>query len=289
VFAAWSSKSLASPHKTVRGPASTLSSYCAWRRQATSGTVLDEIRIRRADGILQITLHRPEKRNAMTGAMYGAFAEALELADADDDVRVVVVDAAGAHFSAGNDIAEFVGGSYDLSPGTPWRRFSDGLHRVHKPVVAGVQGYAVGIGLTMLLHFDLVYVDETARLSAPFGRLGLVPEVASSALLPLRIGELNANALFYLGKVLSASDAVRLGIANEVVAPGLAGQSAMEAARVVAALPRLSVEQTRALVKAPFISAADRVRSECEAFMRCVGSKDTLTILEGLASKRARS
>ena len=250
---------------------------------------MDEIRLRRADGILRITLHRPEKRNALTGAMYGAFADALELADAADDVRVVVVDATGSHFSAGNDIGEFVGGTYDLSPGTPWRRFTDGVHWVHKPVVAGVQGYAVGIGLTMLLHFDLVYVDETARLSAPFGRLGLVPEVASSALLPLRIGILNADALCYLGKVLSASDAVRLGIANEVVASGLAAQSAMDAARVVAALPRLSVEQTRVLVRAPFVSAADRVRSECEAFMRCIGGKDTMTILESLAAKRAGS
>jgi len=248
---------------------------------------VDDIRIHLADGILQITLHRPNKRNALTGAMYGAIADALELADASDDVRVVVVNAEGAHFSAGNDIAEFVGGAYDLSPGTPWRRFSDGLHQVRKPMVAGVQGYAVGIGLTMLLHFDLVYVDETARLFAPFGRLGLVPEVASSALLPQRIGSLNANALFYLGKSLSATEAVRLGLANEVVAPGQAAQAAMDAARVVASLPPLSVEQTRALVKAPFTSVADRVQSECEAFMRCVTSKDTKAILEGLASQRS--
>ena len=247
---------------------------------------MDDILTRCTDGVLHITLNRPSKRNALTGQMYGAITDALESANASEDVRAIVVDAAGPHFTAGNDVAEFLSDAYDLRPGTPWRRFNDCLHLVQKPMVAGVQGYTVGIGLTMLLHFDLVFVDDTARLSAPFGRLGLVPEAGSSALLPQRVGVVQANALFYLGKELSGSDAVRLGLANEMVPSGQASQAAVAAARTIASLPRASVEQTRALTRARFTSTADRIHAECEAFMRCVSSAETVAILKGMSGSR---
>jgi len=248
--------------------------------------VLDDILTRRTDGVLHITLNRPGKRNALTAPMYAAIADALESADTSEDVRAIVVDAAGPHFTAGNDVADFVSGAYDIRPGTPSRRFHECLHSVRKPMIAGVQGYTVGIGFTMLLHFDLVFVDDTARLSAPFCRLGLSPEVMSSALLRERIGLIQANAMFYLGKELSADDAVRLGLANEAVPSGQASQAAVAAARTIASLPRASVEQTRALVRSPFTTAADRLRAENEAFMRCLSDPETVAILKERTAPR---
>ena len=117
------------------------------------------------------------KRNAVTAEMYLSMSEALDEARTDASVKVTLIDAEGPHFSAGNDIAEFLGGNYSLNPGSPWRRFAKSLPAFNKPIVAAVQGCAVGIGLTMLLHCDIVLVDGTAKLSAPFAQLGLVPEV----------------------------------------------------------------------------------------------------------------
>jgi len=137
---------------------------------------VSDIIVRKENGILRLTLNRVGKRNAVTAEMYLSMSEALDEARTDASVKVTLIDVEGPHFSACNDIAEFLGGKYRLNPGSPWRRFAESLPAFNKPIVAAVQGCAVGIGLTMLLHCDIVLVDGTAKLSAPFAQLGLVPE-----------------------------------------------------------------------------------------------------------------
>ena len=239
-----------------------------------------------AGGVLRLTLNRPAKRNAITADMYLALADAIEGAGEDAEVRVVVIDAVGAHFSAGNDVAEFLGGQYSLSSGSPWRRFAECLPALNRPLIAGVQGHAVGIGLTMLLHADIVILDTTARLSAPFAQLGLVPEAASSGLLPLRIGRAKANEIFLLGRALDASEAERLGLASRVVEAGKASEEALRIAIQIAALPSVSVAHIKRLGTFPYDSDRDRIAAECDAFMECVTSEGTRVILSELGKRR---
>jgi enoyl-CoA hydratase/carnithine racemase len=185
-------------------------------------------------------------------------------------------------------LAEFLGGQYTLAPGSPWCRFAECLPAVDKPLIAGVQGHAVGIGLTMLLHADIVILCRTARLSAPFAQLGLVPEVASSRLLPSRIWRAKANEIFLLGKALDASEAKRLGLANSVVEAGTASEEALKIGAQIAALPSVSVAHIKRLGRLPCDSDRERIAAECDAFMECVASEGTRAILSGLGrSQRA--
>jgi enoyl-CoA hydratase/carnithine racemase len=176
--------------------------------------VTNHIKTSRADGILTLVMDRPDKKNALTNAMYGALADALEAAE-HDDTRVVVIRGEGDMFTAGNDVGEFAGGG-----GGPRHvsRFIRSIATATKPLVAAVQGKAVGVGTTMLLHCDHVVLADNAQLIAPFVNLALVPEAASSLLLPARIGHLRAFAMFAVGDPVGASDALAWGLANRVVA-----------------------------------------------------------------------
>ncbi|WP_309093259.1 enoyl-CoA hydratase-related protein, partial [Phenylobacterium sp.] len=162
----------------------------------------DHIKTELAGGVLSVTLARPEKKNAITQAMYAALSEAVERARTDDAVRVLLFRAEGDAFSAGNDIGDFIaigsqtGQPFDMSV----FRFLRAMAELDKPAVAAVRGRAVGIGLTLLLHCDLVVVAEDALLSVPFVNLALAPEAASSLLLPAAIGHQRAFELFALGE-----------------------------------------------------------------------------------------
>jgi enoyl-CoA hydratase/carnithine racemase len=248
---------------------------------------VSDVLARLADGVLEITLNRVRKRNALTAEMYDVLASQLEKASAADDVRVIVLTAEGADFCAGNDLQEFLG-SYDLRRGTPWRRFLDSLPAQAKPLVAAVQGNAVGIGMTMLLHFDLVYLEPTARLSVPFGQLGVVPEAGSSGLLRMAIGPLRAGEAFLLGRALRAEEAVQLGLANCIVPASGGRQAALDAAKAIAQLPIEAVRQYRRLKQARYASLEDRIDAECEAFMRCLRTPETRSILSARAASSAR-
>jgi enoyl-CoA hydratase/carnithine racemase len=148
--------------------------------------------------------------------------------------------------------------------------------------VAAVQGYAVGIGLTMLLHCDIVLVDGTAKLSAPFAQLGLVPEVGSSGLLPARVGNLKANEVFLLGRIIEAAEAERLGLVNTVVPEGKVREAAHEVAGQIAKLPEASVAHIKRLGRSTDVGIMERIESECEAFIECLSSEQTKVILAGL-------
>jgi enoyl-CoA hydratase/carnithine racemase len=239
---------------------------------------LPDIRTQAHGGVLEIVLCRTAKRNALTQAMYAELAGRMEQAADDGAVRAILFTAEGRDFCAGNDLAEFLG-SYDLAPGSAWRRFLDCLPAARKPLLAAVHGNAVGIGMTMLLHFDLVFVEASARLSAPFATLGVAPEAGSSQLLQARIGPLRANEAFLLGRVFGAQEAVQLGLANALAADGQARGAALVAAQAIAALPPQSVRAVLDLQKASFASLADCIDAECRAFMACLRSDETQAIL----------
>ncbi|MBC7769753.1 MAG: enoyl-CoA hydratase/isomerase family protein, partial [Phycisphaerales bacterium] len=175
----------------------------------------DHIIVSRDGAVLEIRFNRPDKKNAITNAMYGVIADAIAAAESDDDVRAVLFTANGDFFSAGNDIKDFAAQSTDAAEGPRHvGRFLEVVIEAEKPVVAAVQGHAVGVGTTMLFQCDLVYVAETARLTVPFIDLGVVPENASSLTIVDRLGYSRAFALFGLGEPLLGRDAAAWGLAN---------------------------------------------------------------------------
>ncbi len=197
----------------------------------------------------EVTFDRPEKKNALSTAMYRAAREALEGAQRDPALRVVLFTGAGEVFTAGNDMADFArvaSGAADADEGT---RFIAALARAEKPIVAAVPGLAVGIGTTLLLHCDLVYLAQGARLTAPFVDLALVPEAASSLLLPARIGHVRAFAMFALGEGLTAQEAMALGLANAVLPAGEVLPAAREAAAALARRPLGALVATKRLMR----------------------------------------
>ncbi|HYM36313.1 MAG TPA: enoyl-CoA hydratase-related protein, partial [Steroidobacteraceae bacterium] len=174
----------------------------------------DHVRVAIDQGIMTLTLNRPEKKNAITNAMYGVLGESLARADSDSKIRVVLIQAEGDAFTSGNDLGDFAA----VAAGTLKREemksglFLSGLARAQKPLIAAVQGLAVGVGTTLLLHCDFAYVADDAQLSTPFVNLGLVPEAASSLLLPARIGYARAFQLFALGEPIDGRRAAAIGL-----------------------------------------------------------------------------
>ena len=198
----------------------------------------EHVRIDKSGGVLTLTLDRPEKKNALTRVMYQALGEAIDGAEHDPQVRCVLIQAEGDAFTAGNDLADFVavnaGGANAEVARVEGNPLLAALTRAKTPLVAAVQGRAVGIGVTMLLHCDLVYVAEEAILSTPFVNLALVPEAASSLLLPARIGHARAFAMFVLGETIDGRTAAAWGLANAALPVGEVQARARAAAEAVA-------------------------------------------------------
>jgi enoyl-CoA hydratase/carnithine racemase len=210
----------------------------------------DWIQTDRTDSVLTVTFNRPDKKNAMTREMYQAIADALAAADADPGVRVVMLQGAGDSFTAGHDLSEFADINAHGDTGRPsGEPLLEALAQAKKPLVAAVHGRAVGIGLTMLLHCDLVYVAEDALLSCPFVNLALVPEAAASMLLPARVGHARAFQLFTLGDAIDGRTAVAWGIANFAVPPLEVHGRARAGAADLAARAPAAVAATKALMR----------------------------------------
>jgi enoyl-CoA hydratase/carnithine racemase len=209
----------------------------------------EHIKIKQDDAILEIIFARPEKKNALSNTIYRAATEVLEAAQSNQTIRVVLFGAEGDAFTAGNDLADFAKAASGKGEGLAAHDFIEALGRADKPIVAAVSGLAVGVGTTMLLHCDLVYVAETAKLSTPFVNLALVPEAASSMLLPARIGHVRAFAMFALGEGLSAAEALALGLANKVLPRDLVLPAAREAARTLATRPLGAIVATKKLMR----------------------------------------
>jgi enoyl-CoA hydratase/carnithine racemase len=202
----------------------------------------------RDGAILRIGIHRPEKKNALTAAMYLGLADALIAAEADAAVRVMLLHGTDEVFTAGNDLNDFLADP-PRSNDSGVARFLRALVETKKPLVAAVAGPAVGVGTTMLLHCDLVYAADNARFALPFVSLGLCPEAASSYLLPMVAGYQRAAQLLLLGEPFDAPSAREFGLVTEVVAPGELMNVAMNTARKLAGLPPLAVRVTKALMK----------------------------------------
>jgi len=203
-----------------------------------------------SDGVLTLTLQRPEKKNALTGAMYNALSDALNKAEADPSVRVILFQGDGDSFTAGNDLADFASQARGESAvDSPAHHFIETISKIGKPIVAAVQGNAVGVGTTMLLHCDLVYLADNAKLITPFVNLALVPEAASSWLLPLRIGHARAYAMFALGEPMEASAAVACGLGNAVVPQAELRKKAHDAAITLTKRPAGALKSTKKLMR----------------------------------------
>ena len=203
-----------------------------------------------AAGIMTMTLARPEKKNALSNEMYSAMSDGLERAEKDPAVRVVLFQGDGDSFTSGNDIADFSAQANGSNIGESQAfRFIRNLGKATRPLVAAVQGNAVGVGTTMLLHCDLVFLADTAKLMTPFVNLALVPEAASSWLLPARIGHVRAYAMFALGEPLDAAAALACGLANAVVPAADLRARAWQAAEALTKRPAGSLGHTKALMR----------------------------------------
>jgi enoyl-CoA hydratase/carnithine racemase len=225
----------------------------------------DPILVTDEGGVRTIRMNRPEKKNALTQPMYAAMTRALREADAAEATRCVVFAGSPGAFCAGSDIGDFQkraeGG---LEPVTV--DFLHALARNRKPLVAAVNGIAVGIGTTMLLHCDHVVAAAGSVFSTPFTRLGLIPEAASSLLAPMRMGHARAFALLVMGRPLSAEEAKAAGLVNAVVDAAAVEDVALQAAREIAALPAGAVALSRQLMRGDLDDVVKRVDTEAMHF-----------------------
>jgi enoyl-CoA hydratase/carnithine racemase len=238
-----------------------------------------------------LTLHRPDALNAFNNELYHAAGGALREAEGDKHVACVVITGTGRAFSAGQDLGEMSRvdtsspSESDMAHGFPV--FLDTLAKFEKPVIAAVNGLGVGIGLTMLLHCDVVFISETARLRAPFVPLGVVPEAAGSLLMPVIMGNQRAAIALYTGEWLSAQDAVDAGIALKSVPPDKLLDESMDLAGRIAKMPVTSLVESKRLVIAGRIDAIRAARArEDEAFSRLVGAPANLEAITAFLEKR---
>src|SRR5215475_10319943 len=247
---------------------------------------MSDIVTERSNGILRVEFNRPERKNAMTGAMYTGFADILDEAGKDDETRVVLWHGAVDTFSAGNDVGDFL--KNPPGPGeSPQARLMGAFVRFEKPIVVAVQGAAIGGGTTMLTHCDVVYAGESARFQLPFINLALVPEFGSSYSLPARIGHLRATELFLLGEPFTAARAAELGLVTRVVPDQHLFATAMEAAQKLAAKPGGALRASKRLIKQGFIDQVKAaIRLENQAFSERVRSVEAKEALSAFLEKR---
>jgi len=243
----------------------------------------DQILVSRADGVCELQLNRPEKRNALTLAMYGAIVDALNEARADDSVRVVLVSGAGASFTAGNDLNDFLTQG-DFSESNNAVRFLDTLRSFRKVLIAAVHGQTVGIGVTALLHCDLVVAARSTQMSMPFVKLSLVPEAGSSLLLPRLVGQQRAAELLFLGRPFDAAEALQMGLINRVVEDAVLMDEARKLARSVAQQPPGALLAAKRLLRSETGLGA-RMQEELEAFRAQLGSEEFKAAVQAFFAK----
>jgi enoyl-CoA hydratase/carnithine racemase len=235
-----------------------------------------------------IRFNRPDKKNALKSDMYAAMTEALIKGDASPDVTSHLFIGTGGVFTAGNDIAEFLERSKGGSAlGTPVVSFIKQLPQVQKPMIAAVDGLAVGIGTTLLLHCDLVYATPTASLRTPFIDLGLVPEAGSSLLAPMRMGYARAFELLVLGEPFNAERAREAGIVNAIVPADQLEATAMKAAARLAAKAPEALALSRRLMRGDVSSIVDRVAEEAQIFGARLSSPEAKEAFAAFMEKRA--
>src|SRR6516162_5270706 len=247
---------------------------------------MSDIITERAGSILRVELNRPAQKNAMTSSMYTGLAGILNEADKDDAIRVVLWHSTGNVFCAGNDVVDFL--KNPPRPGAfPQGDLIDAFVRFEKPIVAAVQGAAIGGGTTMLTHCDFVYAVEGAKFQLPFINLALVPEFGSSYSLPARIGHLRAAELFLLGEPFAAARAAELGLVTRVVPDEHLFATAMETANKLAAKPGGALRASKRLLKTGFIDQVkEAIKLEMREFSERVRSDDAKEAFTAFLEKR---
>jgi enoyl-CoA hydratase/carnithine racemase len=240
------------------------------------------------DGAIRIVrMNRPEKKNALTAAMYDAMAAALESAGSAAGTRCVLITGVAGTFTAGNDLQDFLKAAMGGDGlGNPVMRFLHALARCARPLVAAVEGNAVGLGTTMMLHCDYAVAAADARFQTPFVSLGLVPEAASTLIGPALMGHRRAFELFVMGKALNGEEAKACGLVNAVAPAGHAEAVALEAAKKIAALPPEAVAQSRALMKGPPDQIVARMDAEAEEFKRRLKSPEARAAFEAFLQRK---
>jgi enoyl-CoA hydratase/carnithine racemase len=248
----------------------------------------DHVRVERADGVLAITLNRPERRNAITVAMYGVLADSIAEAFEDGETRVITIRGEGQDFAAGNDLADFLGA--ERGDDLPVWRLLRALAENEIPIVAAVHGNCVGIGTTMLLHCDFVIAAEDSRFSMPFVDLGLVPEAASSLLFPRLAGRRRAARYLLLAEAFGAEEALAIGLASHVVAAGGLDAKLREVTDRLLAKPGEALRLTQGLLRqGARDEIIDRMKLESTKFAERLDSAEAKEAIGGFFERRSRA
>ena len=244
-----------------------------------------ELRTEVRDHVLEVVLDRPAKRNAFTVAMYEGLVRAFEQATASDDVRVLLLRGEGEHFAAGNDLFDFATNP-PTDTNAPVFQFLQALATFGKPLVVAVDGAAIGLGTTLLLHADWVVATPRARLQLPFVDLGLVPEAGATVLLPLTVGRLRAQRWLLSGEPIPPAEALAAGLVTELVAPEALLEHARAVCTKLAAKPVEALRATKALTRAPWRDALTRaLHEEGAVFLQRLGAADTKARLAAFLAK----
>jgi len=245
----------------------------------------EDLVVTRTGAVMEIRFNRPSKKNALTRAMYAGVVDAFAAADADPEVRVMLLTGTGDTFTSGNDIKDFQqrASSNAASGASP---FLSALSTLKKPLIAAVNGAAIGVGTTMLAHCDLIIAARSARFVMPFTSLGLVPEAGSSLLFPQIVGHQRASALLLLGEPLDAETAFQWGFINQVVDDAALMDTAHAVAARLAALPAASVRQTKQLIKTGAPDLQARIAEELTLFAARVRSPEAAEAFQAFMEKR---
>lgn len=246
----------------------------------------NKIRSEQSDGILTLRINRPDKKNALNLAMYKALADSLTEADSDDAVRVILICGSDDCFTSGNDLADFLA-EPPTDPESPVMQFLTAISEARKPIVAAVNGLAVGIGVTMLLHCDLVYAGNSATFQMPFVNLGLCPEAGSTLLLPRIMGHQRAADLLLLGEPFSADKAYSLGIVTALCPDSDLLTTARKKALQLAAQPAAAVRLAKNLLKRDYATPLKKtIAEEGAQFIACLKSPEAAEALQAFMQRR---
>lgn len=248
----------------------------------------EHVRVERDGAVLAITLARPERRNALTVAMYAALADAIERASKDDSVRAITIRGEGQDFAAGNDLADFLAATPRVDEEIPVWRLLRILATCETPIIAAVHGNCVGIGTTMLLHCDLVIADETARFSMPFVDLALVPEAASSLLFPRLAGRRRAARYLLLCEPFGAEEALGIGLISHRAAAGTVDEKLAEVLAILLAKPAEALGQTQRLLRHEAAGEIlERMKLESSLFAERLSSAEVKEAIAAFFAKRS--
>lgn len=244
----------------------------------------EQVIVMQEGAVCLISMQRPEKRNAITAGMYRLMADAIQDAAANNSVKVIVLAGSGGNFTAGNDLSDFLANP-SIEKGSPVHDFLQALIHCPIPLIAAVDGFAIGIGSTLLLHCEQVFAAEGAQFSFPFVDLGLVPEAGSTLLLPAVAGYQKAADLLLSGRAFSAREAAEVGLVGHIVS-GAAQEAALAYARQLSGKPRSSLVEIKRLMKRDMETLQQRADVELQSFVQCLNSPAAREAMAAFLEKR---